>query len=115
MDNQVIACKLAALVEAERAALLAGDFERISALIAEKQALVAELRDTPDAASILAPLREGLRRNQELFDQALAGIRNVAARLGDLRRTRKSTVTYDRQGRKLSIDAPEIRTLEKRA
>ena len=107
--------RLAALLESERTALLEGDFDRIADLMEEKSALLAELEGKPLDAEEVAPLRDGLRRNQELFDHALAGLRNVAARLGDLNRVRKSMDTYDAQGRRTTIDAPAARTLERRA
>ncbi|WP_418592541.1 flagellar protein FlgN [Ponticoccus sp. (in: a-proteobacteria)] len=107
--------RLAALLDAERTALLEGDFDRIADLLEEKATLVADLDAGPLNAETVAPLRDGLRRNQVLFDHALAGLRNVAARLGDLNRIRKSMDTYDAQGRRNTIDAPSIRTLERRA
>jgi hypothetical protein len=107
--------RLAALLEAERSALLEGDFDRIAALMEEKSALVAELEGRSLDAGAVAPLRDGLRRNQALFDHALAGLRSVAARLGDLNRIRKSTDTYDAQGRRTPMEAPATRKLERRA
>ena len=107
--------RLDALLNAEREALMVGDFERISSLLEQKEALVDELRSTGTTAEALTPLRTRLRRNQELFDQALAGIRNVAARLGDLNRVRKSVETYDSKGKKQMISGTATRTLERRA
>ena len=107
--------RLERLLNQEREALLKGDFNRIESLVEEKQDLVKQLREHDARRETLLPLRAGLRRNQELFDQALAGIRNVAARLGDLSRARKSTQTYDSLGRKKSIQAPEKRKLERKA
>lgn len=115
MTDTTIAQRLEQLLTAERAALLDGDFDRIGLLIEEKQKLVDELKGKPEMLATLVPLRAGLRRNQELFDQALAGIRNVAARLGDLNRARKSINTYDAQGRKHSIEPTQTRKLERRA
>lgn len=107
--------RLTTLLEEERAALLGGDFDRIAALMEEKAALVAALEGRSLDAETVAPLRDGLRRNQELFDHALAGLRNVAARLGDLNRIRKSMDTYDAQGKRKTLDAPAIPKLERRA
>lgn len=107
--------RLGALLVAERTALLEGDFDRIAELMEEKATLVADLEGRALNAEAVAPLRDGLRRNQELFDHALAGLRNVATRLGDLNRIRKSMDTYDAQGRRNTIDAPSTPTLERRA
>ncbi len=114
-EETTLTDRLAALLDQEKAALLDGDFDRIAELMDEKQALISALEGKGSATGDLAPLRDGLRRNQELFDQALAGIRNVAARLGDLNRIRKSMNTYDAQGRPQVIDAPDTKRLEKRA
>ena len=115
MTEDNIATRLAHLLEVERTALLEGDFEKVAELIEQKQKIISELRECPVAVGTLSPLRASLRRNQELFDHALAGIRNVAARLGDLNRARKSISTYDATGRKKSIAAPQAHKLEKRA
>lgn len=114
-DTPNLSERLQHLLDAERAALLAGDFDRIAELMEEKQVFVKELEDNPIRNEELAPLRDGLRRNQELFDQALAGIRNVAARLGDLNRVRRSMDTYDAQGRRHTIDTRDSKKLERRA
>ena len=115
MTDQPITERLKTLLESERTALLAGDFDRLSDLMEEKQTLAAVLADRPLAASDVVPLRDGLRRNQELFDQAMAGIRNVAARIGDLNRARRATDTYDAKGQRQTIDAPGSNRLERRA
>jgi hypothetical protein len=107
--------RLQELIEAERIALLAGDFDRISDIMEEKQGLVDGLDDAALDGDALSSVRDGLRRNHALFDEALAGLRNVAARLGDLNRVRKSINTYDSHGRKRQIDAPAVKRLERRA
>ena len=107
--------RLRSLIEAEREALLCGDFDRIETLLEEKEALATGLGDSIGDDETLAPLRAGLRRNQELFDHALAGLRNVANRLGHLNALRKSLDTYDEFGRRMTIDAPGEHKLERRA
>jgi hypothetical protein len=67
-----------------------------------------------DVATVSA-LQAKLERNQVLFDQALAGIRNVASRLSALRRLRKTLETYDEHGRKSALVTSEDNKLEKRA
>lgn len=115
MTDHPIAERLQSLLSAEREALLAGNFDKLSDLLAEKQALAETLADKPLSPAEVAPLRDGLRRNQELFDQAMAGIRNVAARIGDLNRARRATDTYNAQGQRQTIDAPAENRLERRA
>ena len=114
-ENPTETDRLQALIEAEREALLNGDFDRIAELLDEKQALVEALDSHPPQPESLAPLKDGLRRNQELFDQALAGIRNVASRLGELGRVRRSLDTYNEKGQRFQITTPARKRLEKRA
>lgn len=115
MSSFSLTQQLEDLLKAERTALLNGDFERIADLLEQKELLAQELNSSPITSEELAPLRDGMRRNQELFDQALAGIRNVASRLGDLQRIRRSMDTYDAFGRRTTIDAPKNNKLERRA
>lgn len=113
--QHTLAQQIRELIEKERAALLAGDFGAIEELLDTKQALVDQLTANSMPAETVAPLRDGLRRNQALFDQALAGLRTVANRLGDLNKARKSVNTYDSLGRKQSIEAAAKHKLERRA
>ncbi|MBV7395355.1 flagellar protein FlgN [Mameliella sediminis] len=115
MTEQPITKRLTILLEAERAALLAGDFDRLADLMEEKQSLAEDLADRSLDAEEVAPIRDGLRRNQELFDQAMAGLRNVAARIGDLNRVRRATDTYDASGRRQTIGTSGANRLERRA
>ncbi|MFZ7091098.1 flagellar protein FlgN [Primorskyibacter sp. 2E233] len=115
MNNTNTLDRLKELIAAERKALLEGDFERIAELMEEKQDLAFGLSETATNEEDVAPLRDGLRRNQELFDQALAGLRNVANRLGHLNRLRKSLDTYDEKGRRTTLNGPEEKKLEHRA
>ncbi|CUH79733.1 flagellar protein FlgN [Tropicibacter naphthalenivorans] len=107
--------RLEELLKAERQALLSGDFDQIAEIMEEKQKIAEDLDEAGLSSEELSPIRDGMRRNQELFDQALAGLRNVTNRISDLNRVRRSTDTYDAQGRRQTIDAPADRRLERRA
>lgn len=107
--------RLEALISEEREALINGDFEKIAELMEEKEEMTQDLSDLRLPAGELAPIKNGLRRNQELFDEALKGIRRVSARLVELQTVRKSINTYDALGRGFSIDVPSPNKLEKRA
>lgn len=115
MTDLTLTDQLEALLQAERIALLDGDLDRIAELMDEKQELIDGIDQSGIPGEELVPLRDGLRRNQELFDQALAGIRNVATRLGDLQRLRRSMHTYDSSGNRTTIEAPQENKLERRA
>ncbi|WP_254884961.1 flagellar protein FlgN [Salipiger sp. HF18] len=107
---------LEALLDRERRALLDGALDDIGPIMEEKIALIDRLTESPpDNNDAIRPLHLKLRRNQELFDQTLAGIRNVAERLGVLRQIRKSMDVYDAQGRRETISAEQDSRLERRA
>ncbi len=111
-----IMAALDALLEEERAALLTGALDRIEDVMQRKAMLIDALAESgvDDPGSVSA-LQAKLGRNQVLFDQALAGIRNVAARLSALRRLRKTLETYDQHGRKSTLVTSEDNKLERRA
>ncbi|WGW04672.1 flagellar protein FlgN [Tropicibacter oceani] len=115
MTNDTDLIRLEELIAAERQALLEGDFDRIADLMEEKQDLAFGLAKTTNDETKVAPLRDGLRRNQELFDHALAGLRNVANRLNHLNHLRKTLDTYDEKGRRTPLSTPAENKLERRA
>ena len=104
------------LLDAERRALMNGDLDEISRLMARKEALIESLnaQEATDRAE-LDNLNSKVERNQELLNSALDGIRAVARRLAAMRRIRGSLDTYDAQGRKSAIDLRTDRSVEKRA
>lgn len=115
-DPQDLIDALDDLLDDERAALLAGDIDRISRLAHRKEILI----DTLNA--LQAPPQEGMAalqgkvaRNQTLLNSALAGIRAVSDRMAALRRVRQSLDTYDQNGRRCSLDTQQPPKVEKRA
>lgn len=106
---------LGALLDEEHTALMSGDFERISSLLDEKEGILKRLETTCETPADLLPLQEKFRRNHRLFDQSLAGLRAVAARLGALAQIRKSLSTYDENCQKESLTGSHQHRLEKRA
>lgn len=103
--------RLDSLLEQERQVLREGRLDQIPQLLSEKTRLVDALRDiSPQAADRIAPLHLKMRRNQELFDHALAGIRVVSDRLMHLREQGKAVQVYDSSGRRETIgDLTETR------
>lgn len=106
---------LDSLLEAEHDALLQGDLERVAQLLEEKETLVGGLAEMPEPDESLIPLQPKIRRNNELFDHALAGVRAVVGRLDALQSMRKNLDTYDAKGQRLSIGGSPEKRLEKRA
>lgn len=114
--EQRIINRLDLLLESERKALLQGDLEQISMLVATKAALIDDLNGmSGHAPGDLAALQAKVLRNQALLDGALQGIRTAAARLAAFRRVRRAMETYDREGHKHTIPGEVERKVEKRA
>lgn len=114
-DNLLIR-EAEALLEREKASLLAGDLAALAGLAAEKEALLARLRESgANQLAGVAALRERATRNQRLLDAAMLGIRRVSARLSAYRQVRRSMETYDPQGRKETIAGAVVHRLERRA
>ncbi|QBF29714.1 flagellar biosynthesis protein FlgN [Thalassococcus sp. S3] len=104
------------LLEEERAALLAGELDRVARLAEQKEGLVETLNRLNDApADRMGPVHGKLTRNQALLNSALEGIRAVAGRMAHIRKARRSLETYDQYGNKQSIVTPDAPKVEKRA
>jgi hypothetical protein len=104
------------LLDKERKSLLDGDLDAISRNIHEKERLILGLNaEGMEQGLELSQLTEKLARNQVLLDGALEGIRAVAQRLARMRRIRSTLETYDKSGRKMTIEATRAAHVEKRA
>lgn len=104
------------LLDAERAALLAGNLEEVSRLFDRKSRLVETISAFQEIETQMAgTLRDKLERNQGLLDSAADGIRSVARRLAAIRRVRESLETYDARGQRKTVDLKPNGSLEKRA
>lgn len=104
------------LLETEKEALLSGNLEMIGRLLDRKERLVEKFSMLEDEdARILAGVAGKLRRNQDLLDHALDGIRSVATRLAALRRVKETLDTYDSSGTRKSVKIAQDGSLEKRA
>ena len=80
---------LDALLDAERAALLAGDLEKLAEMLEDKEGLI-EAINTAEHRNLdaLQQLDGKVKRNQLLLDGAPEGLRSVARRMAALRRVR---------------------------
>lgn len=104
------------VLDTEREALLSGDLEKIGRLLEQKESLIEELSRIEEfEAKGLEALTGKMKRNQDLLDSALEGIRNVATRLAALRRVRSTLDTYDANGARKSIHVAKDGSVEKRA
>ena len=104
------------LLEAEKAALLAGDLERLTGMAERKEALIEALNSAEQAdLELLKELDLKVKRNPGLLNSALDGIRTVARRMAAFRRVRGSLETYDAKGEKSIIEVDPETSFEKRA
>ena len=104
------------LLEAERAALLAGNLEKLTSMAERKEALIEALNAAEQTdLELLQELDSKVKRNQTLLNGALDGIRTVARRMAAFRRVRGSLETYDAKGEKSIIDVDLETSFEKRA
>lgn len=100
--------KLSKLLDAERDALLAGDFEAVNALIPEKEALVTQFADAK--AADLRVLSTALMRNSVLLTAAKEGVASVVSTLNQQRAARETLSSYDSSGKAKQIGQPTGRT-----
>lgn len=114
--TQAVIDALDDVLDKERKALLEGDLDTISELLAKKEELFEALREIEfDSVEGLGGLQGKAARNQVLLDGALKGIRAVAERMNTMRQVRKNLETYDRSGRKTTIQSAVEHKVEKRA
>ncbi|SLN21118.1 FlgN protein [Roseivivax jejudonensis] len=107
---------LDSLLDEERTALVSGDLEALDALMSRKSDLIEALRlEAMDLPDEIEPLQLKLRRNRELFEEALAGLRSVADRLQELREVEEGGGTYDGTGQRHALETRARGRLEKRA
>lgn len=103
--------RLSRLLEVERAALLAGDFDTVGALIEEKEALAAQFDDAN--AAELRLLSTALIRNSSLFAAARDGVETVVTTLRQQHAARTTLSSYDSSGKATQI-TQKARSTERR-
>ena len=104
------------LLEDERAALLAGRFDRLALLLEEKTRLIDRLNASgADGRTTLDGLRHKATRNQALFDGALQGLRRASDCITGLRQMHQGFETYDATGQRRRIGGETSGRMEKRA
>jgi flagellar biosynthesis/type III secretory pathway chaperone len=104
------------ILDRERSALVRGELTQIEELLAQKEAIIAQLNtiDNLERAA-LAKVQTKVSRNQELLNSAMEGIRSVATRMSELRKVKKGLDVYDRAGRKARYGTTMGQRLEKRS
>ena len=93
-----IASALEDLLKRERAAILAGDFEKLSSLAPDKERLLNRLRVPEGHPAALEKLRRRADQNQQLLAASARGIRAAKLRLEALVSGRSELRTSTREG-----------------
>lgn len=104
---------IAAVLAAERAALLSGAFDQLDGLGSRKEALFAALRMIPADPVRLRKIGQDVSRNQILLQAALAGIRAATERMGALRTTMSGFQAYGREGQREMVTSVRPRVERK--
>jgi len=106
---------LNSLLDEERAALLDGDLEQLTHLLASKEALIDEMNEAPQTDLPAMQALDGkVKRNQLLLDGAMEGIRSVAQRLAQLRQAKGALETYGPDGKRYDIPLAADSSVEHR-
>lgn len=91
---------LKTLLDAERDAILAGDFDALTEIAERKQTCLRALASDRPSPAEVAALRRIQARNQAMLNSSGQGIKSVMRRLGELREAQNGLNTYSQTGRK---------------
>ncbi|MBU2992396.1 hypothetical protein Q4555_09200 [Octadecabacter sp. 1_MG-2023] len=100
--------RLKMILEAERAALLTGDFATVETLAEEKIELSQNIG--PEDRHELAALSGALAQNTTLLAAARDGVSNVLTALANQRAARQRLSSYDRSGKATTITQQPAKT-----
>jgi len=111
--------ELNTVLETERAALLAGNLDKVNRLYPGKERLVGLLNEAGGTEARrpgqLDELHRKLSRNQTLLSSAIEGVRAIALRMTELRQVQSGLLTYDRHGLRKKHPSQARPSFEKRA
>lgn len=104
------------ILERERDGLLSGDYAGLEQLAEQKSELISKISAMAGSQRMkLSGLRARASRNQDLFESARKGLRDVSARLEEMQEVRDSLQTYGANGRRQAFVAPKSHSFERRA
>lgn len=103
-DPRGLADSVHDLLDRERAAILAGRFDVLERLTAEKERLIARLVGTGKLGGELERLRTLAERNARLLEAMRVGLKDATDRLEEMRRKPGSLHTYDASGRRTVLN-----------
>lgn len=98
------------LLDLERKLILNGPIAGLAALVARREAALAEILETetdlPEA--FIVALKARAERNGRLLLASLAGVRAGTAEVERIRSTRDSLQTYDPSGARIEVSPPQV-------
>lgn len=102
------------LLDQERAAILAQDFDRLAKIIPEKERILTLVAQQGLHGPLASSLRSKAERNAALLVSASKGIKAASARLAQLRAGPAPLSTYGPEGARLSMGKTPL-TMERKA
>ncbi|MCK8463351.1 flagellar biosynthesis protein FlgN [Aliiroseovarius sp. S1339] len=108
-NSRAVLNALEDLLEGERTQILAGEIEKLSRLLPEKERLLNALKASDEDFPLLERLRDQVDRNQQLLAAAARGIRSVKQRLDALKTSQTELRTYSQAGRPQDLSKQESR------
>ena len=95
--------RLMALLDEERSALIAGDYDALQQLGPEKWDLLNRLPASDLGDDDLRPVARRIERNQKLIKAAILGARSARSRIDVLHELSLAFESYDRSGQRARI------------
>jgi len=114
-DNYYLVDELDALLEKERAAILAGDLKGMGRISRNKEKLLNSYELIAPNMESLEYLRKKVTRNQTLLAAAIRGVRAVTTRLGALQNGQSKLNTYNKAGKRSVLGSGIGGTLQHKA
>ena len=105
--------ELKGLLDDEKVALLAGDYEKLTQIAARKQTCMTRLAAAAPSAATLRDLKARLQTNQDLTASALRGVQAAKARWAELEKVRDGLTTYDLSGKVAVVPTQQSRVQKK--
>jgi len=88
------------LLDRERAVILAGQFDKLERLVAEKERLTQRLEAEGLSKRVITHLQSKAKRNGRLLQAMEAGLKEASLRISKLRDLPDELQTYDASGKK---------------
>lgn len=111
---EIVITRLHTLLDQERAALMAADFDSLATFVSDKENLLSQLGKARPTKDVLRPIRQKMDENLALLAAAIKGVAAAGERLASLQTVKSGLSVYDGSGR-LAHVRTQHPTLEKKA